>query len=95
MVHRFSVFCFCWDGHWTGRKELVVPCSVLAPAFVPLVQTLELDAQDGSLQGVEPTVIAERFVMIFLALTVVAQHPQRSIDTFIVSDRYAAVSTST
>jgi len=43
--------------------------------FVPLLQARQFHAQDGSLQFIQPAVVAHRFMMVLAGLAVIPEAP--------------------
>src|SRR5256886_14668237 len=72
-------------------QELVIESRVPAACGIPLFQVFQLNAQNGGLQSVEPSIEAAEQVLIFFLLSVIAQHFQTSCDPKVICDDHTAV----
>ena len=72
-----------------GVEQLIVHSGAVSALKVPFRQVFQLDVQNAGLDGVQTAVIAFHFVMVFLALAVIAQHADMSGDVFGVRDHGA------
>src|SRR5208337_819517 len=70
----------CWTSNEraeiTGVKETAIAIGVTAARMCPGIQVIELDAKDGSLQGVQAAVRAEDVMEILLLTAMDSEDPQ-------------------
>src|ERR1700732_2317667 len=72
-------------------QQTSIALGVLLARFIPLVQMLQFDAQDGCLQSVEAAIIATEHVPVFFFLSVVSQHLKSLRHSLVVCYHYAPV----
>src|SRR5207237_2140617 len=80
-----------WHHDFAVLQMLLIQLGVPAPDRVPLIQVIQLDAQDGSLHGVEAAVVTTEKVPVFLLLPVVPEHFQTIGDFSVIGGNHAAV----
>ena len=77
------------------RQSRIVCGGVAAARFVPLVEMTQLHVEHGGLNGVEPAVPSLDEMLVFLALSEIAQQPQPLCELGVVGDDRAAVAVGT
>src|SRR5437016_12868899 len=91
MINVLGLSCCRRPQHRQALEQPVISSGVLAPGCVPLVEILELDAEDGGLQRIEPGICADDVVIILDPLAVVPQPADFLGDLIVVGGHQPAV----